>query len=208
MRTVGIVELEKLLRLVKSARMVSLVALTDPAMRKTDNPHFGRIRKISRVGGVINFLYEHSVNRQRLRENQPTDSSGNVERFGAFPRRWGQRVKGTPLVEHVPEGVGCVRCYLEIKVQRRESKYVDRESMAPVQYEEIRQWLKYDERNIAEGVRQQVDRPVVLRDFRLDHIASIKGIDGGGETIDVRPTIYELKRYQRTAAELAARQSA
>ena len=107
----------------KGAFFVTIVAETDPRLLKTDNPYVGTT-KISRVNGLLNWIYENAVNNQRFRENQPLDNNGEVEQFTALPRKWGVRVKRedgtvTPLVEHKEKQ------YLELKVQQALATNID-----------------------------------------------------------------------------------
>ena len=100
----------------RGAKFTTIVAETDPRMLKTGNPFVGAT-KISRVNGVVNWIYQNSVNNQRVRENQPLDQQGEIEHFSPEPRKWGQRLKHetghvAPLVEHKGKH------YLELKVER------------------------------------------------------------------------------------------
>jgi hypothetical protein len=142
------------LRSFRSAAVVSITARTVPAMRKEDNPFFGRVVKDAHVNGMIRWDYQTAVNRQRVREDRTPD-------FEEMPRQWGERVRGTPLVEH--NGLH----YLEVKVQKAHSTY-HLDDGTEVPYEDVRPFLKPPGRH-----RQGVDDPVILRDYRLDHITSI-----------------------------------
>jgi hypothetical protein len=146
---------------IKGAMILTIEAETLPQMRKTDNPYMGT-RKVSSVNGVINWVYEIAVNNQRLREDKEAD-------FTAFPRKWGKRIKGTPLVEH--KG----KFYLEMKVQSAKAHYVhgdaeiDVSELIPYFYERSKS-------------RQGVDKEVILRDYALENIRAIRW---GGELLKV-----------------------
>lgn len=158
-------ELKAALASRKGTSFVTIVALTDPRMRKRGNPYIGRVLKRSTVNGAIGWIYQNSVNRERARENLEPD-------FEAFPRKWGQRIKGTPFVEH--KG----KTYLELKVERALSTeyLLDGEV---VDKSVIEEWLP---KRKPEGERQEVDRPIILRDYDL---ANIKAITFDGITIAV-----------------------
>ncbi len=154
----------------KGAFFATIVAETDPRMRKTGNPYVGAM-KISRVNGLFNWIYENAVNRQRIRENQPLDSAGEVEHFTPEPRKWGTRLKRadgtvTPLVEHKGKH------YLEMKVERSLG-YEYRLSGATLDPKAVEAFLP--ERK--EGARQEVENPVILRDYAVDSIQQIT-LDG------------------------------
>ena len=146
---------------IKGACIVTIHTETEPAMRKTDNPYIGVV-KHSAVNGIINWIYERSVNRQRFREGLPTD-------FTPFPRKWGKRIVGTPLVEHKGQH------YLEMKVQKAQARYFL--GTREVTSEEIRPYLRP-----ASPSRQGVENEVILRDYALENI---KAIVYGGEATEI-----------------------
>jgi hypothetical protein len=138
----------------KGAKIVTLYTETEPKMRKANNPYLGVVKK-SRINGVVNFNYENSVNRQRVREDSVPD-------FKAEERKWGKKINGTPVVEH--KG----KYYLEVKVERTlDSKYelngqeIDSKLLAPFFYK----------KSVS---RQEVENEVVLRDFSLDNLKALK----------------------------------
>lgn len=152
------------LKSLRGSTIVSFVAETIPAMRKTNNPYFGRVIKRSRVVGMLGWIYENSVNAQRAREGSPVD-------FESAPRKWGQRVTGTPLVEHGG------KWYLEVKVQSARSPeyYCDG---GPIDREVIAEYLK----SADDHGRQELNRPVILRDYAVE---SIQEFTCGGETFPI-----------------------
>jgi len=124
-------------------------------MRAAGNPFFGNIIKITRVNGVIQWIYEVSVNRQRVRENKVPD-------FEAFPRSWGDRIPHTPLVEYKQQ------LYLEVKVEKRDFNYFTLTNGTEVVPEVIQPFLKPESKG-----RQGLERKVILRDYMLNNINSI-----------------------------------
>jgi hypothetical protein len=157
--------LELKIRELKGAKIATIVSETVPAMRKTDNPFHGRIRKVSRTNVVLNCVYQNSVNNQRERED--------LERnFEPEPRKWGQRIVGTGLVEHNGE------LYLETKIQRTLGyTYID-QSGSEVDPAIINPYLP----KRVEGERQGVEKPVIWRDYKL---ASIRELVVDGTTFVV-----------------------
>jgi hypothetical protein len=159
----------------KGAFFATIVAETDPHMKKTDNPFLGAM-KISRVNGLFNWIYENAVNRQRCRENQPLDDAGEVEHFTALPRKWGVRIKRedgtvTPLVEH--KGA----YYLEMKVELSLG-YEYRKDGATLDPKAVEAFLPKKK----EGERQEVANPVILRDYSIE---SIRQITLGGVVYEI-----------------------
>lgn len=150
-------ELRDLLLSIDGATFVSFSSITDPSWARTKgNPYVGKVKKHSRVNGVINWVYENAVNRQRKREGLEAD-------FEAHPRKWGQRLAGTPFVVH--KG----KVYLEVKVEScRKPEYFDQDGN-PVDPELLKPWLRQSD----DSGRQEVEKPVILRDYTLDNITSI-----------------------------------
>lgn len=162
MRTINVFQLETLLRNVRGSTAVSLIARTDPRMRKGKkpdlNPWFGLVAKVSHVNGLIGFKYQNSVNNQRARE-------GHGEEFEALPRTWGERIAGTPLVKHNDT------FYLEIKCEksiRSEFRHVD--TNEKIDRETLQPWLP----KRRESQRQQVEREIILRDYKLTSIVELR----------------------------------
>lgn len=163
-------ELRSLLLNSRGCSPVTIIAETVPAMRKTGNPLVGRVTKVSRVNGMIGFAYANSVNNQRLRE------SDDAALFEALPRKWGERIAGTPVVRHVGK-TGVPEFYLELKVERSLGHEYRVDGM-PVPDETVECWLP----KRVEGARQEVAKPVILRDYAL---RSIRKITLGGVEYDV-----------------------
>lgn len=166
----------------KGACPVVIVADTIPTLKGGKGCPLlkdGEIRKRTVSNVIINFLYENSVNNQRARE----DIS---EVFKAEPRKWGSRLhlekRLLPFVHHI-QGLKlpshriitslnalphCDELYLETKIQTslsttyfQNGKEIDASIVEPF----------LPERN--EGQRQQVEKKVILRDYKLINIRSI-----------------------------------
>ena len=148
---------------VRGATMVSFIASTEPNL-KAGNP-FPGLRKITKIGGVLNFNYQNAVNRQRERE-------GIVADFVAEPRKWGQRVEGTPIVTH--NG----KFYVEAKIERSEIMGYIMPDLSMVDEHEVLNWLP----NRHSG-RQAVEKTIILRDFAVENLRSMR-IKGNEYVID------------------------
>jgi len=146
----------------KGASLVSLVAATEPSMRKRGNPYHGHITKYANVLGMINWRYEASVNRQRTREGQPAD-------FEAVPRAWGLRVEGTPFVVYQD------KLYLELKVERPLNHYYQRSDGEIISDQRLAPWLPARPKP-----KQGVEKPIILRDYQVDHLVAVAH---GGEIL-------------------------
>ena len=167
----------------ESTQAVGLTTVTVPEMRKRGNPWFGGVSKITTVNGFINSKYTRVVNRQRTRE----DKAAN---FRAVERAWGIRIKGTPLVSH-SNVEGTVLLYLEIQVTHRTWEYRETDTGTLIDEDQLRPFLKPRRPQR----RQGLDREIMLRDYRLDHIAEMRI---GGEVWRVRKCWQQLQRLQNS----------
>lgn len=149
----------RLLR-IQPCKFVGITAITDPEMKQRGNPYRDRIIKLCKINGAINWRYSRAVNRQRTREEKPAD-------FKAELRKWGARVERCPLVIHIEDDVP--RLYLEIKVQAATAKYFDILTDKEVPFETLQPY--FPKRRPS---RQGLEKEVVLRDFRLDHVAELR----------------------------------
>lgn len=152
-------ELKDLLATQKGATMVTIISHTDPATRKGDK---GKVVKQSTTNGVINWNYEGSVNRQQKRE-------GGEGTFQAKPRKWGQKIEGTCLIEHKGN------YYLELKVERAlKAEYFERRpdgSLVATTKEAIAAILP---KKRSSAPSQGVNKEIILRDYKLTNIVILR----------------------------------
>ncbi len=162
----------------RGAQIVTITTATEPKLKKT-NP-FGVITKKSVVNGIIDYNYQAAVNRQRDRE-------GNNEQFTAAPRQWGQKVEGTPFVEHNGQ------YYLTIKVEKTDTpEYVDDHGHA-VNHEDLLPHFYASSRGSG---RQMVAAKIITRDYKLANVTAIKMrgatymiVQRGEISVSPRPTV-------------------
>ena len=149
----------------KGASAVTIVARTEPKMRKTGNPFgSGEVFKVARVNGMIGWDYANSVNNQREREGGTAD-------FVAHKRTWGERIDGTPLVEHKGN------YYLEMKVQKSlDCRFEDASGseLDDDTVDMVKTFLPVKK----QSETQQTEKPIILCDYKVAGILSItyKGI--------------------------------
>lgn len=151
-------QIEDILREIRGAKAVTITAKTELKMKVSARQAFsGPVFKLSRVNGMINWVYENAVNRQREREGVTAD-------FESHPRQWGVRLQGTPFVQHNDS------LYLELKVEKslEEPTYVDVEGNA-VTFDAVQPHLTARSNSSRQGVEKQI----ILRDYRMDSITSI-----------------------------------
>lgn len=140
---------------------VSIVALTEPEMRKTGNPYAGLIRKLSKVSGFI-AGYENMVNNQLAREGKDQLT------FTAKPRKWGERVS-LALVRHVKDGE--TRYYVTLCPKHAKPFYLVRTNagfLAPIAKALFEAFLP----PYRAPDNQGTDKPIEPRDYNLANVAS------------------------------------
>ncbi len=158
-------ELETVIADLTGATFVTIESATDPRMVKKHretgepNPYLGAV-KVSRVNGIVNWIYSNSVNNQRVREDKVND-------FVPESRKWGERrllASGniSPFVDHK------TNVYLELKVERSLGYHYEMPDGTIVPNQNIEPYLP-----ARRPTRQGLDKEVILRDYRLDSITSI-----------------------------------
>ena len=167
-RQLRVAKLENVLRNHKGNGFAHLIAKTVPRWAKAKkHPFHGNVFKVADVNILAGFEYINSVNNQLEREGKEPNAV-------AKPRKWGQRIKGTPLVEHTNKA-GEYRLYLEAKCQSVNSvEYVDAQGNA-IDKADLREWT--EKKSAKSSTQANVDKEIILRDYALDSIEWI-AIDG------------------------------
>jgi len=150
MKTITRSELVSMLENVSGNTFVNIETETIP---KTKKGCSFNLKRLSSISGCIGFNYTNSVNHQRQKE-------GLSEDFKAVARVWGNRIKGTPIVEHKGKK------YIEVKVQSATSDFFSNSTR--ISLDKVIPWLYNSE------TRQGVDNEVVVRDYKIENITRIK----------------------------------
>ena len=136
--------LNELLNLPKRAQIATIYTITTPKFKK-GGPQ--GVVKHSKTQVMLNSIYRNVINNQLRREGK--------EPYEPQPRAWGQRIKGTPLVEH--KG----KYYLETQYLKTiETKY-------------YQNGIEIDESELRPFMREQsymTNKPIIWRDYSLDSI--------------------------------------
>jgi hypothetical protein len=160
--------LERLTEL-KGGTFAGITTQTQPKMRKTNNPYVkDGVVKITEATVIIGFYYKNSVN-NRL------EAQGFEPNFEPEPRKWGKRIKGSPLVEH--KGNYYLECL--ILPDKTNSVYYNAKTGEEIPYENIEQFLYKSSKPKTQNMLQD-GTEVVLRDYKIENIREIRV---GGETI-------------------------
>jgi hypothetical protein len=144
------------------ATPVTFIAATTPNMRKTGNPYSGRVTKVARINGMVNFQYDAGVIRRLEKEGKSADE------FTAGTS-WHTPVKVdgklTPLCEHKSNGQQYLRfmlgAVLECEYQLDDGTVIDKATLEP--------WLVKG----SDYANQGLENPLCFLTYKLDSIKSI-----------------------------------
>jgi hypothetical protein len=152
---------------------VGLTIRTRPEMTGGKScPYKDRVEVETTFGAFVGFNYQRAVNRRREREGKEGD-------FVPSPRPWGQRIQGTPLVEHKGS------FYLEYTPMRTHlaRTFLDgRLVLDTATLEDIERWRKRS----SNAAHQGLETEFKVRTVSLENIRSIRCL---GEDI----TVLELR---------------
>ena len=161
------IELYDMLANLSGAKMATIETMTVPSMRKTRNPFYDKVLKMTRVNVTLNFIYANSVNNQRSKE-------GNEEVFVPHQRKWGVRISNSTLVTH--DGKLYVEAKMNGKPQSVEYYLTNGESISKDVL------LPFLPKKSSNQEHQGVEKEIVLRDYSLD---SITAIDVNGKRFEI-----------------------
>ena len=155
METISRIDLLQRLAEMQGNAISQIKMKTNARAKKTNNPH-GLIEKISNVLVEIGFSYKNAVAEQAKKEG--------VEPRPLQERRWGQRIAGTPLVEHKGKH------YLERKVESVLSTPIFLADGVEIDKSEIEEFLpKRKESSTQDNLKEKI----ILRDVSLTSILEI-----------------------------------
>ena len=150
-------QLVKALMAITGPTPATFLAETELDMRKTDNPYHKQIKKRQKSNVFINFNYQNSVNRALAKE-------GKEAEFEAQPRKWGERVTGTPLVLY--NG----KYYLEARFLNNEPKVEYFHNGAPIEKALFESFIPEKKSSGNQGLENEV----IIRDFKIENILEIQ----------------------------------
>ncbi len=187
MRAITVKELEQLLESQRGSSFVTILARTKPDFIGGKSSPLNGVEKSAKVNGVINWSYRNAVDNQRGREEQPLNAAGEVEWFEPEPRRWGVRLHNAVerLLPTVAKAKGPTRTIEELEAAKSRGetikKYLELKVQRSLGYSFYRGNNRLETAEVlphlrqkVEGRRQQVDNPVILRDYALDNIKAIR----------------------------------
>lgn len=163
MTTITVTQLTEKLTNLKGTTMATITTETVVKMSKKNNPYANtNITKKSRMNVTLGFNYTNSVINQRIKE-------GIEEEFVAHPRKWGNRIKGTPLVHHI-NADGVEKFYLEAKMNGKPQSVEYFSNGVVFDVELIKEFLP----KVSKSSVQGTEKEIIMRDFELANIKEVK----------------------------------
>ena len=155
LQQITIPELVELLKNFAGTSFAGLQTLTNARAKKTGNPFPEKtILKETDLLANLGFHYSNSLVNQAKRENVSTE-------FHVQRRVWGERIIGTPLVEHKGN------FYLEAKCEKVFSSRLVDIYGDEISREDALPFLPVRKES---STQNRLEKKIILRDFRLDSI--------------------------------------
>lgn len=155
------------------ASFVGLITVTEPKMRKTGNPYAGKVVKVARTSGQVNFDYDGAVGRAREKEGKPAEDWQKGE---SWHEPYMIDGKYTPFCRHKKDGT----LYVRVRHMGGSSVYIDKDTGEEVDKELLKPFLPD-----ASYGNQGLDKGDEVRfvTYKLD---SVRAATVKGETLVVR----------------------
>lgn len=147
---------------IRGSAFIGVVCKTIPKMRKTNNPYYDKIVKVSHFTAQVNFDYENAVNNQREREGKKTDFESMPSYASVITRDDGTL---TPFAKHKTSGA----VYLRVRpIQYSDSSYfyngkqISKDTLASFLIES----------NSSE--RQELNKPIPYRLIDIKNVVAVR----------------------------------
>ena len=151
--------IEHLVTETSGTTFVTIDISTVPSMRKTDNPFFGKIRKLQTMNGVIGYSYTDAVNRIAEKEGKDIRPSQ--------PRTWGEASSDNIFVNHKD------KMYLKIKVESvKNIRYIQTDTNEEIPREQLEKFLPgKSEKSVTQS---DLNGEVIERTIAVENIKVIR----------------------------------
>tara|TARA_R110002072_G_scaffold238769_3_gene396401 strand:- start:20040 stop:20792 length:753 start_codon:yes stop_codon:yes gene_type:complete len=137
--------------------------------------------------------YEVAVNSRRAKDWQPLGDDGTPVYFESSGRAWGRRRKSAPLVDYRGQ------VYLDIQRLRILSySYYDIRTGRSITQTQLEPWLIG---RSSDSHQQQTSQSVIWRDYRIDRIRKVTGLNGQPYEIARRSKIKVTRETRQEQIE-------
>lgn len=155
---ISFAKLTKILFDVVGHKFLTITTETEPKMRKTNNPYFGKVKKVVTSNVSMNFDYSTVVNNRLNKE-------GKEKTFVAKPRVWGERIPNTCFIMHNDA------MYVELHYKSEPSSTKFFLDGNEIEKTLIQEFLQEPNSN---AEHQGLDKEVILRDVKISNIKEVK----------------------------------
>lgn len=156
-RNITLAALTALLMDIKGAKFTTIVTETEPDMRKTDNPFYGRVTKRSTVNVTLNASYRNGVTKALKKAGFSKTTAENVT---INKPTWGERMGSSPLIMHKGH------LYLHAKLNAKPSKISYTYEGAEMNAKEVK--------NMNTFLSAKAHQAVPVVSIRLENIKELK----------------------------------
>lgn len=155
--------LQSLLADVNGNTIISIDTVTIPTLTGgKSNPMQGKIRKVMIGGNVMVFTNKNSNGYENMVQRRLAQEGKDPESFELGERSWGERIKGTPFVEHKGQ------MYLEVIFLRPGKSHYEH-GVRPIDARDIIGLKEAGETGDQGGLVNKV----IIRTFKADSISAI-----------------------------------
>ncbi len=147
---------------INMSTFAEVTAITEPKMRKTNNPFFGLVEKISKMNVNFGGIYKNAVEKKMEKE----EIEGNFE---PAPLQWGQHYRDSRvIIEHKGN------YYAQLRPLRADHvSYRWAESLKEMTEQEIQEMKTFFPAK-REGSRQPSENKVIIRTIKISNIREIR----------------------------------
>ncbi len=150
---------------IKGARIIGLTTIVEPEMRKTANPYFGQVLKVSRFSAMINFDYDTGVLKRLAKEGKDPASFTRGQ-------SWHEAIltpegKLTAFSRHKTTG----EVYLRLVRLSGASRFIDKRGRFMAK-RHLEPFLKDSGRYNNQGL----NNPLVFITPKLSNVVSLRGV--------------------------------
>ena len=147
---------------------VVLTTKTEPRMRKTNNPYFGRVQKVSRLANVaIGYNYENVVNNRLEREGKEAD----FESQKPNGKSWVKGYENLFLVSDKDSEQFYLRTTMRKNTKPTSFYLVDNRIATAQEEAEIKTFIQSSSKPTNQGLDDGDE--VIVRDFKTENVIAI-----------------------------------
>jgi hypothetical protein len=156
--------------LTKGVFGIVIIAKTEPRMRKTNNPYFGRVQKVTRLANVaIGYNYENVVN-NRLAQEGKTQLHFTAQKPNG--KSWVKGYENLFLVADKDGKTEYLRTTMRKNTKPTTMYLVDGKTATDEEVAEIKTFIQSSYKPTNQGLDEGDE--VIVRDYKVENVVSIQ----------------------------------